>query len=119
MDRRTGEILQSFSVAFDGLEAIGVVGPHGFAIDQDNRLWYTGKSSDVFGRFDPKTGEDLKFMLPTRTNFAPNFECNIELDSGASAPIDIKLDGDSNAWFVSLATSNVGEISKADARRSF
>ena len=57
-DRRTGEILQAFSFAFDDPEAEGVVGPHGFAIDQDNRLWYSGKSSDVIGRLDPKTGED-------------------------------------------------------------
>ena len=33
LDRRTGEILRTFSVAFDDPEAEGVVGPHGFAID--------------------------------------------------------------------------------------
>jgi len=37
LDRRTGEILRTFSVAFDDPEAEGVVGPHGFAIDRDHR----------------------------------------------------------------------------------
>ena len=111
LDRRTGEILKTFSVAFDDPEAEGVVGPHGFAIDQDNRLWYTGKSSDVIGRLDPKTGEDLKFTLPTRDNIAPNLEHNINYDAGASAPINVELDDDGNAWFVSLATSQIGKVS--------
>ena len=112
LDRRTGEILQTFSVAFDDPEAEGVVGPHGFAIDQDNRLWYTGKSSDVIGRLDPKTGEDQKFILPTRDNFAPNLDHDIKDKAGASGPINVELDSDGNAWFVSLATSQIGKVSK-------
>ena len=112
LDRRTGEILQTFSVAFDDPEAEGVVGPHGFAIDQDNRLWYTGKSSDVIGRLDPKTGEDQKFILPTRDNFAPNLDHDIKEEAGASGPINVELDSDGNAWFVSLATSQIGKVSK-------
>ena len=111
LNRRTGEILQTFSVAFDDPEAEGVVGPHGFAIDQDNRLWYTGKSSDVIGRLDPKTGDDQKFILPTRANFAPNPEHTIDFDAGAGAPINVELDSDGNAWFVSLATSQIGKVS--------
>lgn len=111
LDRRTGEILRTFSVAFDDPEAEGVVGPHGFAIDQDNRLWYTGKSSDVIGRLDPKTGEDQKFTLPTRANFAPNPEHTIDFDAGAGGPINVELDSDGNAWFVSLATSQIGKVS--------
>ena len=111
LNRRTGEILQTFSVAFDDPEAEGVVGPHGFAIDQDNRLWYTGKSSDVIGRLDPKTGNDQKFILPTRANFAPNPEHTIDFDAGAGAPINVELDSDGNAWFVSLATSQIGKVS--------
>ena len=68
----------------------------------------------MIGRLDPKTGEDLKFMLPTRVNIAPNLEHNINYDSGASAPINVELDGDGNAWFVSLATSQIGKVSTDD-----
>jgi streptogramin lyase len=49
----------------------GIVGPHGFAIDQQNRLWYAGRTSDVLGWVDPETGEHRRFELPTRPEIAP------------------------------------------------
>ena len=45
----------------------------------------------MIGRLDPKTGEDQKFMLPTRANFAPNPEHTIDFDAGAGGPINKML----------------------------
>ncbi|MGB1776339.1 MAG: hypothetical protein ACPHGV_08385 [Synechococcus sp.] len=109
LDRINGAILNTYSVAFDDPDVEGVVGPHGFAVDQKNRLWYTGKSSDVIGMVDPATGEQEKYTLPTRANFTANF--GHDIDSKASGPINVELDQDGNAWFVCLQTSQIGKVS--------
>ena len=66
LSKRDGSIVAVYSVAFDNPQEEGVVGPHGFAIDPQGRLWYTGRTSDVLGWVDPATGEQKRFVLSTR-----------------------------------------------------
>ena len=65
LSKRDGSIITTYSVAFDNPQTEGVVGPHGFAIDPQGKLWYTGRTSDVLGWVDPATGEHRRFELPT------------------------------------------------------
>ena len=74
LSKEDGSIIAAYSVAFDCPQIQGIVGPHGFAIDQRDRLWYTGRTSDVLGWVDPATGEHKRFELPTRPEIAPNFD---------------------------------------------
>ena len=109
LSRRDGSIVAAYSVAFDNPQVEGVVGPHGFAIDPQGRLWYTGRTSDVLGWVDPATGDQRRFELPTRAAIAPNFDHSV-IKPAASAPINIEFDQEGNAWFVNLQTSQIGRI---------
>ena len=109
LSQRDGSIVAVYSVAFDNPEVEGVVGPHGFAIDPQGRLWYTGRTSDVLGWVDPATGEQKRFVLSTREAIAPNFDHEL-VKPEASAPINIEFDSQGNAWFVNLQTNQIGRI---------
>ena len=113
LSKRDGSIVAVYSVAFDNPQEEGVVGPHGFAIDPQGRLWYTGRTSDVLGWVDPATGEQKRFVLSTREAFAPNFD-HETVKPEASAPINIEFDQDGNAWFVNLQTNQIGRIDSTD-----
>ena len=113
LSKRDGSIVTTYSVAFDSPQVEGVVGPHGFAIDPQGRLWYTGRTSDVLGWVDPATGDQRRFELPTRAAIAPNFNHDV-IKSEASAPINIEFDSEGNAWFVNLQTSQIGRIDLND-----
>lgn len=109
LSKADGSILKTYSVAFDDPASEGVVGPHGFAIDRQDRLWYTGRTSDVLGWVDPKSGEHRQFVLETRSLIAPNYDHEL-VKPAASAPINIEFDDKGNAWFVNLQTSEIGRI---------
>lgn len=109
LSKKDGSIVAAYSVAFDCPQIQGIVGPHGLAIDQQNRLWYTGRTSDVLGWVDPKTGEHRRFELPTRPKIAPNFDHEL-VKPKASAPIYIDFDREDNSWFVNLQTNQIGRI---------
>ena len=109
LSKDDGSVVATYSVAFDDPQIQGIVGPHGLAIDQHNRLWYAGRTSDVLGWVDPETGEHRRFELPTRPEIAPNFDHEL-VKAKASAPIYIDFDRDDNAWFVNLQTNQIGRI---------
>ena len=109
LSKKDGSIVATYSVAFEYPQIQGIVGPHGFAIDPKNRLWYTGRTSDVLGWVDPATGEHKRFELPTRPEIAPNFDHEL-VKPLASAPINIDFDQEGNAWFVNLQTNQIGRI---------
>lgn len=109
LSKEDGSVDATHSVAFDDPNIQGIVGPHGFAIDQQDRLWYTGRTSDVLGWVDPATGEHRRFELPTRSEIAPNFDHEV-VKTEASAPINIEFDREGNAWFVNLQTNQIGRI---------
>ena len=113
LSKRDGSIITTYSVAFDNPQTEGVVGPHGFAIDPQGKLWYTGRTSDVLGWVDPATGEHRRFELPTRAAIAPNFNHDA-IKPAASAPINIEFDQVGNAWFVNLQTNQIGRIDLND-----
>lgn len=110
LSRDDGSILKSYNVAFDDSEVGGVVGPHGFAIDAQDRLWYTGRASDVLGRVDTRTDQHERFFLPTFGLVSPNHD-HEWVKPAASAPINIELDSRGNAWFVNLQTNQIGRVS--------
>ena len=109
LSKRDGSIEAVYSVAFENPQEEGVVGPHGFAIDSQNRLWYTGRTSDVLGWVDPATGQHQRYVLSTREAIAPNFD-HEQVKPAASAPINIDFDQEGNAWFVNLQTNQIGRI---------
>jgi len=113
LSRSDGSIVATYSVAFDNPDVEGIVGPHGFAIDAQGRLWYTGRTSDVLGWVDPATGDQRRFELPTRNTIAPNFDHSV-IKPAASAPINIEFDQEGNAWFVNLQTSQIGRVDLND-----
>jgi hypothetical protein len=117
LDPLNGTIIKEFDISFDDPSVEGVVGPHGFAIDKKNRLWYTGKSSDVIGWVDPASGEQRRYVLDTRANFGANFGHGIL--SNASGPINIEIDDAGNAWFVNLLTSEIGRIDTSNNLKLF
>ncbi|GEM_PF-1692336 len=118
LSKEDGSIIAAYSVAFDCPQIQGIVGPHGFAIDQRDRLWYTGRTSDVLGWVDPATGEHKRFELPTRPEIAPNFDFFL-VKPQASAPINIDFDREGNAWFVNLQTNQIGRIDLQDQMTLF
>ena len=118
LSKEDGSIVAAYSVAFDCPQIQGIVGPHGFAIDQRDRLWYTGRTSDVLGWVDPATGEHKRFELPTRPEIAPNFDFFL-VKPQASAPINIDFYREGNAWFVNLQTNQIGRIDLQDQMTLF
>lgn len=69
-------------------------GPHGLGIGPDNAVWWTGKTGNMIGRFDPQT---------RATTIYP-------LEHIPATPIYIVADNDGAMWFTELEGSRLGRI---------
>lgn len=67
--------------------------PHGLFLDQQSRLWYTGKTTDVVGWVNVDSGESKIYPLEK-----------------GSKPIYVSVSADGTAWFTELEGSKIGRI---------
>jgi virginiamycin B lyase len=68
--------------------------PHDPYYAPDGMVWYTGNTSNLLGRFDPKTGEFKEYHLKT-----PH-----------SGPHGLVSDKDGNIWFTANQAAYVGKL---------
>ena len=68
--------------------------PHDPLYAPDGSVWYTGNSSNLLGRFDPKTGEFREYHLKT----------------ARSGPHGLVADKNGNIWFTANQAAYVGKL---------
>jgi len=68
--------------------------PHDPLYAPDGSVWYTGNSSNLLGRFDPKTGEFKEYHLKV----------------ARSGPHGLVADKDGNIWFTANQAAYVGKL---------
>src|SRR5205814_1155191 len=68
--------------------------PHDPAVGRDGILWYTVQQSNMYGRFDPRTGEAKVWTVPT----------------GRALPYGMVNAPDGSIWVALFGTNKLGHI---------
>src|SRR4051794_22617053 len=70
-------------------------GPHGLAEDREGNIWFTGNSSGVIGRLDPKTGNVTEHKMP---------------DPAVRDPHTLNFDQSGMLWFTAQNANVMGRL---------
>ncbi len=83
--------------------AVSVQRPHMIAADRDGNIWYSGGFGGDIGEFNPRSANDIRFVVDQNTCLSPS-DCPGTHISG------IAIDNQDNVWFTDANSQRVGYL---------